>query len=513
MITKRSGLIYALLLATWAVILGWQTVEHFRVRKAARATLINRAKDISNTLGLVIRSQRRFGGVISRERMETVLKDLIRPGELNSIALLNAAGDVVAVAGEPIDLELRSVPQGAEQWEHDTVTLLNLVDLGTNVTQDLQAQELTIVVPRHDLTNRPPPSPDRERTSPEHNNAPDRERKPPSPPDFRSDPAPSSVAEQTNAPSRGPGRGRFRGFGRPPWMSEEEYKSLIQKAGVHSFAIVMSTQPLLATMNHDLWLRGVIITLAGVSVVGFGLAWRNIAKSSELQIRLVRAAELTSHLKEMNLAAAGLAHETRNPLNIIRGLAQMISRQGDASPEVRQKSREITDEVDRVTGQLNEFINYSKPREVRLAPIQLGTVASEVVRTLGYDIDEKRINLQVAADKVVIEADEQLLRQALFNLVLNAIQAVGVGGEVQIRASRNDGSASLEVRDNGPGVPADHRAEIFKPYFTTNQKGTGLGLAVVQQIVLAHGWEIKCRSNEPKGAIFRIDHLKVVNKA
>jgi signal transduction histidine kinase len=150
---------------------------------------------------------------------------------------------------------------------------------------------------------------------------------------------------------------------------------------------------------------------------------------------------------------------------------------------------------------------------VRLAPIQLGTVASEVVRTLGYDIDEKRINLQVAADKVVIEADEQLLRQALFNLVLNAIQAVGVGGEVQIRASRNDGSASLEVRDNGPGVPADHRAEIFKPYFTTNQKGTGLGLAVVQQIVLAHGWEIKCRSNEPKGAIFRIDHLKVVNKA
>ena len=69
--------------------------------------------------------------------------------------------------------------------------------------------------------------------------------------------------------------------------------------------------------------------------------------------------------------------------------------------------------------------------------------------------------------------------------------------------------AFLEVRDNGPGVPASQREEIFKPYFTTNQKGTGLGLAVVHQIVLAHGWDIKCLPNEPKGAIFRLSHLKL----
>ena len=69
--------------------------------------------------------------------------------------------------------------------------------------------------------------------------------------------------------------------------------------------------------------------------------------------------------------------------------------------------------------------------------------------------------------------------------------------------------ASLEVRDNGTGVPPERRQEIFKPYFTTNQKGTGLGLAVVQQIVLAHGWEIECLGNEPKGTVFRITHLKL----
>jgi len=65
------------------------------------------------------------------------------------------------------------------------------------------------------------------------------------------------------------------------------------------------------------------------------------------------------------------------------------------------------------------------------------------------------------------------------------------------------------VRDDGPGVPIERRTEIFKPYFTTNKTGTGLGLAVVQQIVLANGWDIECAANEPKGAIFRISHLKL----
>ena len=101
-----------------------------------------------------------------------------------------------------------------------------------------------------------------------------------------------------------------------------------------------------------------------------------------------------------------------------------------------------------------------------------------------------------------------MLRQALFNLLLNATQAVGVGGEIQIVAARNGTEATLEVRDTGSGVPLERRREIFKPYFTTNEKGTGLGLAVVQQIVLAHGWEIECLPNEPHGAVFRITHLK-----
>jgi two-component system sensor histidine kinase HydH len=297
-------------------------------------------------------------------------------------------------------------------------------------------------------------------------------------------------------------------------MDEKEYQSLIEKRALHGLVLAMSTETVQAASARDLWARWVIAALASVSVVGLGLAWRSQTRSSELEVRLVRAAELNTRLKDMNLAAAGLAHETKNPLNIVRGLAQMISKQEDTPPEISQKTREIILETDRVTAQLNDFINFSRPREVHRSTVALGSVVGEVVRALSYDLEEKAVRLQVPDGLPRVEADEQLLRQALFNLLLNAIQAVAPKGEIQVAATkRNSNEAVLEIRDDGPGVPAEHRTDIFKPYFTTNQHGTGLGLAVVQQIVLAHGWEIECLPNEPKGATFRITHLKLAAKS
>jgi signal transduction histidine kinase len=293
------------------------------------------------------------------------------------------------------------------------------------------------------------------------------------------------------------------------WLSEPEFKALAAKRELHGLVLAMSTENYRVICTRDWWLRGIIAFFAGVSALGAGLAWRNTAKTAELQIRLVRASEQNSHLKELNLAAAGLAHETRNPLNIIRGLAQMTSRLPDASPEVREKAKTIVDETDKVTAQLTEFINYSKPREVRRAKVILTGAANEIVRTLGHDLEEKQLAVEVTGEPLAIEADEQLLRQVLFNLLLNAIQAAGANGKIQIIVSRTGESAVLELRDDGPGVPPENRREIFKPYFTTHQKGTGLGLAVVQQIVHAHGWDIACLPNEPRGAIFRISHLKI----
>ncbi|MGN6554564.1 MAG: sensor histidine kinase, partial [Verrucomicrobiota bacterium] len=320
----------------------------------------------------------------------------------------------------------------------------------------------------------------------------------------------------TNNPGASHGKEESSRPRRPFWargMEEKEYQALIQKRELHGLVLSLSTDVYQAVCRQDLWLRCIIIFFSGISALGVAWAWRNLATSSDLQLRLVRASELNTHLKEMNLAAAGLAHETRNPLNIIRGMAQMLLKQSDTPPEIRERSRAIVDETDKVTAQLNEFINYSRPREVRRSVLALNSIISEVVRALSYDVAEKKIKLDVQGEAFFIEADEQMLRQVLFNLVLNAIQALGDEGEIRIVSTRlNASEASLEIRDNGPGVPVGRRQEIFKPYVTIQPKGTGLGLAIVQQIVLAHGWEIECLSNEPKGAIFRITHLKIAAK-
>lgn len=494
---------FGLLLAVWVAMAVWQVVEHSRVETAAREALLRRSRDITGTLGKFIESQRRFG-VVSQERMEVALQSVITFGGLQSLALLNKAGEVVASAGVPADLEARGLVQNGVHWGEKVLTVVNPMDLGTNVV--VLPPRDTNAPPREDF--RPPPRPPGEprELRPEETNAV---------PALDGTNAIGGGVVSTNRPDR---RDGFRrpptggsSFGRPPWIPEADFKKLTETRTTHGFLIALSTDPLLRAKEADFWTRTLIVGFAGVAALGVALALRNLSKSADLQFRLLRASEMNSHLREMNLAAAGLAHETKNPLNIIRGLAQMISKQDDAPAAIREKSRGIVDEADRVTAQLNEFINYSRPREVRRSPVPLGSAVAEVVRALGYDLEEKAIQLTVQPDLPRIEADEQLLRQALFNLLLNATQALDKGGEIRVTATRNpDNTLTLGIRDNGPGVAPENRKEIFKPYFTTHQKGTGLGLAIVQQIVLAHGWEIECLPNEPRGALFRVSHLKTL---
>lgn len=529
---RRDWIVYGMLSAVWALLIGWQMAEHSHVKAAARETLVNRAKDISDTLGMLMRSQR-FFGIISPERLESALKELVKHGDLSSVVLLNAVDEIIASAGESIEPLPKGAFKGGVRWGRNSVTLVNLVDLGTNLTHEVQLTNLSLVMPAREIfrpfgtnhnrkggtNNFRGPRREENELHPPHD-ADDPERRPP--PDENGQHSPDDhAAGQTNAispPPRGrpsawwrPGPGNNDSyFVRPFWMSEEEFKKTIQKKGVHSFIIVMSTKSLQPIFAEDLLLRFIIGILGTISVVGIGLSWRNLARNAQLQIRLVRASEQNLHLQQMNLAAAGLAHETRNPLNIVRGLAQLISKGQGVSADVHEKSVQIIDETDRVTAQLNEFINFSRPREVHYSTVKFFAVATEVSRALGYDLEEKKIQIEVQGEQLVILADEAMLRQALFNLVLNAIQSVDVGGKIQIIGKKMAGyEASIEVCDNGHGVASEHVCEIFKPYFTTREKGTGLGLAVVQQIVAAHHWEIHYIPNTPTGAIFCISQVQI----
>ncbi|MBM3822291.1 MAG: hypothetical protein FJ404_05230 [Verrucomicrobia bacterium] len=494
--TPRGNWVYVMLAAVWAVVLAWQWGEHRRVGEGARQSLISRGRDITSTLGIVIRSERRWGGLVSKERMESALRDLLQRGDLRSITLLNTNGESVVTAGRADLDEAAQHAAAGVTWQGDNLVLANLVDLGVTPGSETNQQRQAIVVA--DFPTAPPFGPDSGTARASRSQTED-------------EPGRVAAPSVTNAPNPRPFRDRNRGRGgRPPWMSEEEYRNLIAKQGLHSFVIVLPTDSVREAVAADLRLRFMIAALAAAACAGLGLAWGNVLRSADLEIRLAKAGEMNSQLKQLNVAAAGLAHETRNPLNIIRGLAQLIVRERAAPSEILERASAIVEESDRVTAQLNEFINYSRPREVRLGPVRLSAVTADVARALAFDIEEKKARLAMACDDLVVEADEPLLRQTLFNLLLNALQAIGEGGEIEVRVSRTNGHAAMEIQDDGPGVPDDRKQDIFRPYFTTHREGTGLGLAVVKQIVAAHGWDIECTDRKPRGAIFRISHLKAL---
>jgi signal transduction histidine kinase len=523
---RNRTLIYGLLLAVWVLIVAWQVEEHVRVRETAQAGLRKRSEAIANTLGAVVRGLQ-FRGAVFRDRLEPVLAELVAgdtndvsPGEVISIALLNAAGAPVASAGRPVDLAQQDILQAGEHWgPHSMTRVYSVEGAFLNPEGDTNSQAPLILEPptnsmrggfRSFPRREPRPETAGGTNSLSASGTIQADIKPDRP---EGEPPPEGGSIRPPPDHPGPPRDDEPRPRRPFWarnLDDQQYQELIASHELHGLVLTLSTESAQAVTGHDLWLRFTIIFFAGISAAGAGLALRNLSQTADLQIRLVRASELNSHLKEMNLAAAGLAHETRNPLNIIRGLAQMLSKQTGLPPEIREQTRVIMDETDKVTAQLTEFINYSRPREVRRSKVVLPSAVAEVLRTLNHDLEEKKVRVETAGESLSIEADEQLLRQVLFNLIINAIQSVEAGGLIRIQAQRHEaGEAALKISDNGPGVPAGDRQDIFKPYFTTRQKGTGLGLAVVQQIVLAHGWEIQCLPNEPNGAVFRITHLKL----
>ena len=523
--SRKSISVYALLALTWLLIAGWQSFEHVRFERGAREALLDRAREMASTLGVVIRSQGRFG-MIRQTRLEAALSEPAKYNELQAVMLLNSGGKVVASAGKPVDLHLEDLPKQDVRWGSDLVTIVDLVDLGSNASNDSLSSSTTIVLQENEQNQlfrhrraRPEPGPDPDMPPPF----------PPPPPPSSTDDARTSAEiamfrAARNDPTSTISREvqRFRRdielqqsgrkpprFLRPYWMKENQYRELLVKQGLHGFVLQMPTARYKAERLHDLWIRVTTLAIALLAVGGMGLAWRSVARMNRLQLRLLRASEMNAHLQELNIAAAGLAHETRNPLNIVRGLAQMISQSPDLPPKIRQKTNEIAEEVDRVTGRLNEFINYSRSPEPRRAPTRLLAIVGDVQRALGSDLAEKMIQCETRGPDLLVEADESLLRQVIFNLLLNAIQAVGQDGRVEVIVQNNShGEVAFEVRDNGPGIPPELRPEIFKPYFTTRPEGTGMGLAVVRQIVLAHHWDIECLTGLNGGAGFRVSGLK-----
>jgi signal transduction histidine kinase len=216
--------------------------------------------------------------------------------------------------------------------------------------------------------------------------------------------------------------------------------------------------------------------------------------------------QLKDSLAAVGELSAGIAHEFKNALATISGYAQMISAEAGVA-EVADSAERILEQTRNITHVVTEFLRYARPLEISSEPVALEGVVERVVAEVAEAMPQLRIRYEGPLGSV--SGDEGLLRQALLNLARNAGEACAAasnGGRVLLRGEvvRNDesGIQRITVFDNGPGIAAATLPKLFRPFFTTKANGTGLGLAVVQKIIVQHGGKVVARNRPEGGAAF-----------
>lgn len=199
-----------------------------------------------------------------------------------------------------------------------------------------------------------------------------------------------------------------------------------------------------------------------------------------------------------------LAHELRNPLSAAKGLLQLSGRKRD--PEKASYYNDlILRELDRVTRLLNEFLLLGRVGNQNEEVLNPGAVISELFPILEGETIGTSVEIIIKLSEVPrIYFDQGQLTQVLLNLIRNAVEATGSQGQVTIMLRQEGEQVLLEVQDEGPGISTAIREKLFQPFFTTKERGTGLGLAVTQAIIHSHGGEISVRNAESGGAIFSV---------
>lgn len=224
------------------------------------------------------------------------------------------------------------------------------------------------------------------------------------------------------------------------------------------------------------------------------------------EVRMEREMQRVGQLAAVGRLAATIAHEMRNPLSSIRASAQHLRSENADNPALCEFLDIIISEVDVMNTKTTEFLRFARPVEPVFEQVNLSELLHALANFMKTYVEEQHIEVQIdMATPLVIEADLTQLREALRNLIINAVQAMPEGGTLSLSATPAPGDAvCIVVKDTGEGIPAENLERIFTPFYTTKAKGTGLGLAIVQKIVESHGGRIEVRSEVGVGTEMRI---------
>ena len=236
-------------------------------------------------------------------------------------------------------------------------------------------------------------------------------------------------------------------------------------------------------------------------------AWRRVE-------RLRREARQAERLAELGTLTGGLAHEIKNPLSTIQLNLQLL-REDLPDPEhdpaygrIVSRLTTVQKEASRLRDILDDFLRFAGKMELVRKPTDVNDVLEEMVDFFHPQAQLQRVQLRLrrSPEPLVVPLDERLIKQALLNLLINAVQATPEGGEVMLSARRDGaGRAVLQVVDTGRGMEPDVLAKIFQAYYSTKKGGHGLGLAISKRIIDEHGGTIRATSEVGKGTEFRIE--------
>lgn len=285
----------------------------------------------------------------------------------------------------------------------------------------------------------------------------------------------------------------------------------------HSFTIT-------ADSISELLMRVLFFFFVAMTVNRFVMQYRMQVRSyQELSETLSEAnrnlklaqeeARRAERLAALGQLSAGLAHEIRNPLGIIKGSAEILTQKlGSGDELAKELSGYIYTEVNRVSALVSRFLDFARPSQLDLAAADLTSVLERSLKAVMDTGACARVTIQreFAAGLPHVMLDQDLSEQVFTNLLMNACEAMGEQGGhlwVRVRAvdERNpDAGEIVEIEDSGTGVPPEMKEQIFNPFVTTKKSGVGLGLAIVSKIVDAHGGSVKLISEQGKGACFRV---------
>ncbi len=229
-------------------------------------------------------------------------------------------------------------------------------------------------------------------------------------------------------------------------------------------------------------------------IIALTAAWSESIRNRLLAAHLDAERLRGEHLAELGQAAAGLAHETKNPLGLIRGLAQRVSGDVDVPPRAREMAESILDEVDTAVARLGDFLAYASTRRPHLQSFDGAELVRRVATLLEPEYEAAGLTLEVSAADIRLLADVEMLKQVLVNLLLNSLHASTPGSTVRVLLTPEARGARMAVRDEGCGIPPEVRPSLFRPYVTGRGGGHGLGLAIVGRIAEQHGWTVEVRS-------------------